>query len=78
MSAAELRQKKLDLIAWINDLSDEHVITFLDDLRTADSNLDWWDNLSSSQQQRIKKGMKDVEMGNVLSSTEFWNALKNG
>jgi len=66
------------LISWINELSDEHVITFLDDLRTADNNLDWWDNLSSSQQQRIKKGMKDVEMGNVLSSAEFWKALKIG
>jgi hypothetical protein len=30
MSTAELNKTKLDLIAWINRLSDENVIAFLD------------------------------------------------
>jgi hypothetical protein len=26
----------------------------------------------------INDGIKDIETGNVLSSSQFWNALKNG
>jgi hypothetical protein len=78
MSTAELNQKKLDLIAWINRLSDEHVIEFLDGLKASETRADWWDDLSITQQQMIKSGMTDIETGNVLSSSQFWNALKNG
>lgn len=78
MSTAELNQKKLDLIAWINRLSDEHVIEFLDGLKASETSADWWDGLSITQQQMIESGMKDIETGNVLSSSQFWNALKNG
>lgn len=77
MSTAELNKKKLDLIAWINELSDEHIIDFLDGLKTADTKGDWWDELSVSQQLLLKKGMNDIETGNVISSTQFWSALKN-
>jgi len=78
MSTAELNKKKLDLIAWINQLSDEHVIEFLDGLKDSETSVDWWDDLSTTQQQLIKSGLKDIETGNVLSSSQFWNALKNG
>jgi len=77
MSTAELNKKKLDLIAWINRLSDERVIEFLDALKASDTSADWWDDLSISQKQSIKSGMKDIETGNVLPSAQFWNALKN-
>jgi predicted transcriptional regulator len=78
MSTAELNKKKLDLIAWINGLSDEHVIEFLDGLKASETRADWWDDLSITQQQMIKSGMRDIETGNVFSSSQFWNALKNG
>ena len=77
MSTAELNRKKLDLIAWINQLSDEHIIDFLDGLKTADTKGDWWAELSESQQLLLKKGMNDLKTGNVISSTQFWSALKN-
>jgi hypothetical protein len=54
------------------------VIEFLDGLKASETRSDWWDDLSITQQQMIKSGMKDVETGNVLSSSQFWNALKNG
>lgn len=38
MSTAELNKKKLDLIAWINRLSDENVIEFLEGLKKSESN----------------------------------------
>ena len=78
MSSAELNQKKLDLIAWINRLSDENIIEFLDGLKRSKSKDDWWDGLSENQQRILQNGIDDIENGNVISSNQFWEALKNG
>ena len=77
MSSAELNQKKLDLIAWINRLSDENIIEFLDGLKRSKSKDDWWDGLSENQQKMLQNGIDDIENGNVISSNQFWEALKN-
>ncbi len=78
MSTAELNQKKLELIAWINRLTDAHIIEFLEGLKSSKSSDDWWDELSISQKQLLQKGLDDIDKGNVVSSSEFWNKLKNG
>lgn len=78
MSTAELNQTKLDLIAWINRLSDENMIEFLDGLKRSKSKQDWWDDLSENQQKMLRNGMDDIESGNVISSSQFWKELKNG
>jgi hypothetical protein len=78
MSTAELNQKKLDLIAWINRLSDENVIEFLDGLKRSKSKEDWWDELSENQQKMLQNGIEDIDTGNVISSAQFWKELKNG
>ncbi|MBP5996127.1 MAG: hypothetical protein KA736_10545 [Crocinitomicaceae bacterium] len=78
MSTAELNQTKLDLIAWINRLSDENMIEFLDGLKKSKSKDDWWDELSENQQIMLRNGMDDIESGNVISSSQFWEELKNG
>lgn len=78
MSTAELNQTKLDLIAWINRLSDENMIEFLDGLKKSKSKDDWWDDLSENQQIMLRNGMDDIESGNVISSSQFWEELKNG
>lgn len=49
MSTAELNKKKLELIAWINRLSDENTIEFLEGLKMSKSKVDWWDGLSTNQ-----------------------------
>ncbi|MCG3166830.1 MAG: hypothetical protein POELPBGB_02613 [Bacteroidia bacterium] len=77
MSAAELNGIKLSLIAWINQLSDVDVISFLDGLRKSRAKEDWWDELSDLQKKQILQGLKDAETGKLLSSDEFWNKLKN-
>ena len=77
MSSAELNQKKLELIAWINRLSDENIIEFLDGLKRSKSKDDWWDGLSENQQKMLQNGIDDIENGNVISSNQFWEALKN-
>jgi hypothetical protein len=78
MSTAELNKKKLDLIAWINRLSDENIIEFLDGLKKSKSKNDWWEELSVNQQKMLQNGLDDIENGNVISSTQFWKELKNG
>jgi hypothetical protein len=78
MSTAELNKIKLDLIAWINKLSDENMIEFLDGLKRSKSKSDWWDGLSESQKKMLEKGIDDIEKGDVISSEQFWKELGNG
>jgi hypothetical protein len=66
------------LIAWINRLSDENSIEFLEGLKRSESNDNWWNELSDNQQKVAQKGIDDIEKGNVVSSTQFWSELKNG
>lgn len=77
MSTAEINKKKLDLIAWINKLSDENIIEFLEALKKSKSKDDWWDELSESQKQTLQNGMDDIEKGNTIPSIKFWSELKN-
>ena len=77
MSSAELNRKKLDLISWINQLSDVNVISFLEGIRLSRTKEDWWDELSEGQKKSVLAGLKDAENGNVMTSSEFWKKLKN-
>jgi len=77
MRISELNKKKLDLIAWINQLSDKNTIEFLDNLKRATSRDDWWDELSDNEQIKLQNGMNDIKKGNVISSAQFWKELKN-
>lgn len=78
MSVAEIKKTKLDLIAWIEQLSDVNMLTVLDSLRSSKSDNDWWDNLTKNQKQYINEGLNDVENGRVVSSEIFWDKLRNG
>ena len=78
MSAAEINQTKLSLIAWIEQLSDTSTLAFLEGLKESKSSNDWWENISESQRQHINKGLSDAKAGRTVSSSEFWNRLKNG
>ena len=77
MSTAEINKKKLDLIAWINKLSDENIIEFLEALKKSKSKDDWWDELSESQKQTLQNGMDDIEKGNTIPSNKFRSELKD-
>jgi hypothetical protein len=77
MRISELNKKKLDLIAWINQLSDKNTIEFLDNLKRATSKDDWWDELSDNEQIKLQNGMNNIKEGNVISSAQFWKELKN-
>jgi hypothetical protein len=76
MSTAELNKIKLNLIAWIIQISDADLIAFLDGIRSSRSKGDWWDELSGKQKKIIVAGLIDAEDGKIISSTEFWKKLK--
>jgi len=78
MSVAEIKKTKMDLIAWIEQLSDVNMLTVLDGLRNSRSDIDWWDNLTENQKQHISDGLNDAENGRIVSSSTFWDRLKNG
>lgn len=77
MSSAELNSIKLNLISWINQLSDSDLISFLDGLRASRTKKDWWNALSAIQKKQVLAGLKDAEDGKVMESKKFWNSLKN-
>jgi hypothetical protein len=78
MSVAEIKQTKLNLIAWIEQLSDTNTLAFLEGLKESKSGKDWWDDLSEAQKENINEGLKDAKAGRTMSSAEFWKRLKNG
>lgn len=51
MSTAELNEIKLNLIAWINQISDADLISLLEGIRSSRSKGDWWDELSAQQKK---------------------------
>lgn len=77
MSTAELNGIKLDLIDWINKLSDADLIQFLDGLRISRAQKDWWEELPVAQKKQILAGLKDADEGKVMDSKQFWKNLNN-
>ena len=78
MSSAELNSIKLNLISWINQLSDKDLISFLDGLRVSSTKSDWWGELSTAQKKQVLAGLKDAEDGKAMESKKFWKSLSNG
>ena len=77
MANTDLNKKKLDLIAWIYQLSDESFLDFLTGLKKSNSKSDWWTDLSEDQKQLILKGIEEVDAGKTVSSALFWKKLNN-
>jgi hypothetical protein len=78
MSVAEIKKAKLDLIAWIEGLSDVNLLTILNGLKDSRLEKDWWDDLSENQKRHLNEGLEDAKEGRVMSSEAFWKKLKNG
>jgi hypothetical protein len=77
MSTAELNGIKLDLIDWINKLSDIDLIQFLDGLRISRAQNDWWEELPIDHKKQILAGLKDADEGKLMDSKLFWENLNN-
>jgi len=78
MSLTEIEETKLNLIAWIEQLSDTSMLNILDGLKNSRTDSPRWETLSDAHKQHINEGIEDDEQGRVISSEEFWKNLKNG
>ena len=57
----DISAKKLDLIQWLIQLNDEHLLNKIQALQAED--VDFWNELSEPQRQEIKKGLAELEAG---------------
>ena len=57
----DISAKKLDLIQWLIQLNDEHLLNKIQALQAED--VDFWNELSEPQRQEIKKGLAELETG---------------
>ena len=78
MSAAEIKQTKKNLKAWIDDLSDTNILSMLEWVRTLNESKSFRNDLTPYEQENINAGLEDIKNGQVISSEEFWAQLKNG
>jgi hypothetical protein len=77
MSITEVQETKSSLKAWIDQLSDDNMLSMLDSLRASNSDKISWEQLSEYQKKNITEGQNDIENGRVMTSEEFWHRLKN-
>lgn len=77
MKTTDLNEIKLDLIDWIDKLSDTDLIQFLDGLRISRAQNDWWEELPIDQKKEILAGLKDADEGKLMDSKMFWKKLNN-
>jgi hypothetical protein len=78
MITSDIKGTKVNLINWINNLSDPDLLHFLEGLRVSMDNKDGWNELSTFEKKQILAGLKDAEEGKVIDSQTFWNNLTNG
>jgi predicted transcriptional regulator len=63
----DLLTKKYQLIEWITNISDSHLI---DKLMKIAETTDWWNEISVAERKSIEKGLKDIEESRVFDHSE--------
>jgi len=78
--SADLQTTRKELIDWITSLNDSRLLNQLNSIKlsNADTQKDWWEELSPNQKENIELGLKDLEERRTISSKEFWNRLRHG
>ncbi len=79
MNTAELNTTRQELIDWINSLTDTSLLNLLNSIKLSrvDNDKGWWNDLTPSQKENIKLGLKDLDQGNIVTSKEFWQRFNN-
>lgn len=57
----DIQVRKLNLIQWLTQLSDEQLLLKIEALQAEDK--DFWHTLSDQQKQEIKKGIAELDAG---------------
>ena len=64
-----LQKTKIELIQWLTFLDDKSLLQKIIDLRNKQTK-DWWNNISESEKDSIKKGISDSKSGKLNSHSE--------
>jgi predicted transcriptional regulator len=68
-SSKNLDNKKLELIQWVAEASEEYLIDRMLELKN-EANKNWWDEISEEEKAAIEAGLEDEEAGNFISHEE--------
>ena len=61
-----LQNKKIELIQWLSTLNDQAMIDKLMLLRIKEKT-DWWNEISTDEQNSIEKGVQDADINKLTS-----------
>jgi len=64
-----LQKTKIELIQWLSFLDDKSLLQKIIDLRNKQTK-DWWNNISESEKDSIKRGISDSKSGKLNSHSE--------
>jgi hypothetical protein len=68
-----LETRKINLINWVSQLSDEKMITRLEKFQ---SQQDWWLTISDEEREEIEEGIRQADSGEVKSNEEVFEKYK--
>jgi predicted transcriptional regulator len=69
MKEVNLQSKKLELIQWLDSLTDLSVIEKIAFLKKQEEE-DWWDSTSEAEKKSINQGLRDAEDGKLIDHEE--------
>ena len=79
MSTAKFNSAREELIRWIGSIKDVGLLNLLNSIRMSatEPDEDWWDSLTEEERQNIESGIKDLNEGKTMSSSDFWKQMKD-
>ncbi|MBM3405005.1 MAG: hypothetical protein FJY10_08970 [Bacteroidetes bacterium] len=68
-----LSAEKIDIIQKICEIQDNDLLDIIKRIitRTADSKLDWWDQISQTEKNALNRGLNDLQQGRVHPHSEI-------
>ena len=63
---SQILNKKIELIQWLSTLEDKSIIEKLVQFKREETK-DWWNSISTDEQQSIEKGISEAEQGKLSS-----------
>jgi hypothetical protein len=67
----DIQAVKLELVRMILDTDNPGILTSIKRIFNSSTKVDFWDNLSQSEQEDILKGIEEIENGETLNYEEF-------
>ncbi len=71
-----LQAKKLEIVQLILNTNKPSVLKKIEDLLKKEKSSDWWDEISESEKQTIKKGLAEAEGDELISHEDVMKEVK--